>query len=77
MGFPNPFKKNSSIDDSAENDHAKAKRVRRILRTKYDDLGPINLHEGSVLVLFVSLVLLWFFRDPKFMPGWGNFVHVE
>jgi len=25
-----------------------------------------------VLVNFLMLVLLWFFREPKFMPGWGE-----
>ena len=37
----------------------------------------MTFHEAAVLFLFVSLVALWFFRDPKFVEGWGNFVHVE
>ena len=28
--------------------------------------------EVSSLVILVLLVLLWFFRSPGFMPGWGS-----
>ena len=28
--------------------------------------------EIMVLLNFILLVLLWFFREPKFMPGWGE-----
>ena len=73
IGLPNPF---SKTNNSSSN-HDRNVRVRRILRNKYDDLGAVNAHEAGVLVLFTSLVALWFFRDPKFMTGWGNFVHVE
>ena len=25
-----------------------------------------------MFVLFVTLILLWLFREPKFIPGWGS-----
>ena len=28
--------------------------------------------EGSALLIFVLLVLLWFFRSPEFIPGWSS-----
>ena len=28
--------------------------------------------EAVVSILFVILILLWFFRDPGFIPGWGK-----
>lgn len=28
-------------------------------------------NEAVVLIIFVSTVLLWFFREPGFMPGWS------
>ena len=32
---------------------------------------------SQVLFFFISLVLLWLFRDPKFIKGWGNFVKYQ
>ena len=29
----------------------------------------MTFHEFAVLMLFITCVLLWFFRDPQFMPG--------
>ena len=51
--------------------------VRNVIKKRLEEIGGMNFHEGSVLFLFVSLVLLWFFRDPGFMTGWGNFVTVS
>lgn len=47
--------------------------LRRVLRDKYRELGPMNFHQTVVLVNFGVLILLWFFREPQFMPGWGDF----
>lgn len=33
-----------------------------------------RFHEAGVLFLFILLVLLFFFRDPKFMPGWASLI---
>ena len=30
------------------------------------------MHEIQVLTLFIILILLWFFKSPHFMPGWGD-----
>ena len=52
--------------------------IKRILQTKYQELGPLNFHQLAVLANFVLLVLLWFFREPRFMPGWGDlFIFTE
>ncbi len=61
------------VSDSA----LRHEQLKRMLREELSRLGRITYHELSVLFLFVSLVLLWFFRDPQFIKGWGNFVHVE
>ena len=56
------------------------KEVRKMLRKKYEELGPVTFHEFSVLVLFIGCVCLWFFRDPQFITGWSNLitsVHVD
>lgn len=35
-------------------------------------LGPMSFGEISVLGLFSLLVVLWFTRDPGFVPGWAT-----
>ena len=51
-----------------------AKIVREVISVKYEELGPMSFHEGSVLILFIIVVLLWFFRKPEFIPGWAEVV---
>ena len=52
--------------------------IKRILKQKYEELGPLNFHQIAVLTNFVILVCLWFFREPRFMPGWGGmFLSIE
>lgn len=46
--------------------------ISEVLQKKYDDLGPVSFHEKAVLGVFSGLVVLWFFRKPGFMPGWGE-----
>uniref|UniRef100_A0A0N4YZZ4 CitMHS domain-containing protein n=1 Tax=Parastrongyloides trichosuri TaxID=131310 RepID=A0A0N4YZZ4_PARTI len=47
------------------------KRVKEALRAKYKDLGPVQYSEKCIILLFITLVTLWFFRRPKFMTGWS------
>lgn len=56
------------------------KEVKKMIRKKFRDLGPMSFHEGAVLLLFIICVMLWFFRDPGFVPGWAHFIedaHVD
>ncbi len=32
----------------------------------------MTFHEKGVAVVFLTTVLLWLFRDPRFMPGWDD-----
>ena len=43
---------------------------RNMIQRKYDELGKISMEELIVLITFISLVILWFFRSPGFMNGW-------
>ncbi|XP_078680629.1 solute carrier family 13 member 2-like [Branchiostoma floridae x Branchiostoma belcheri] len=52
----------------------------KAIRRQYDELGPFSFAESVVLVHFILLVLLWFFRDMKFIKlengqaaGWAYF----
>ncbi|UYV61351.1 SLC13A5, partial [Cordylochernes scorpioides] len=58
----------SECQDSREEDEA----ARTIISDSYKELGPMRMHEKGVLSLFMLLVLLWFFRDPQFIPGWAD-----
>jgi len=60
------FKKNSASSEMNK------KNVSKMLRDKYNALGPMSFHELAVFVLFLMVVCLWLFRDPRFMPGWGE-----
>lgn len=67
-----------SFDHSSDED--REKEVKKMIRKKFRDLGPMTFHEGAVLILFIICVLLWFFRDPGFVPGWAHFIkdaHVD
>ncbi|XP_062815307.1 Na(+)/citrate cotransporter-like isoform X2 [Anolis carolinensis] len=44
----------------------------QMLKDEYRKLGPVSFAEGSVLGSFILLVLLWFTRDPGFVPGWAT-----
>lgn len=56
------FKRSKKVDDSAN----------QIIRAEYDKLGKITFAEVVVLVNFIILALLWFSREPEFVPGWGS-----
>lgn len=42
-----------------------------LIKKKLSELGPMSFHEKGVTFFFVMAVLLWFFRNPQFMPGWA------
>ncbi|XP_041053173.1 solute carrier family 13 member 5-like isoform X2 [Carcharodon carcharias] len=51
---------------------SKEKRAYGVIQEEYKKLGPMSFAEKAVLILFILLVVLWFTRDPGFVPGWGN-----
>lgn len=70
--FMDLFRKKREAKNKSSEDQAKI--VREVISVKYEELGPMTFHEGSVLILFVIVVLLWFFRKPEFIPGWAEIV---
>nr|XP_014424068.1 solute carrier family 13 member 5 isoform X3 [Pelodiscus sinensis] len=52
----------------------KEKSALRVLKEEHQKLGSISFAEFSVLMLFLLLILLWFSRDPGFVPGWATFL---
>ncbi|NXX21576.1 S13A2 protein, partial [Podargus strigoides] len=58
----------------AANATAKAKEQQAydIIKAESKKLGQMKFAEIAVLILFVLLVLLWFTREPGFIPGWAT-----
>lgn len=44
----------------------------RVMKDEYRKLGRMSFAEGAVLTIFILLVVLWFTREPGFMPGWAS-----
>ncbi|XP_038615202.1 solute carrier family 13 member 2 [Tachyglossus aculeatus] len=44
----------------------------RIIKEEQRMLGPMTFAEVAITIIFVLLVLLWFTREPGFIPGWGT-----
>uniref|UniRef100_A0A8C6Z1L7 Solute carrier family 13 member 1 n=1 Tax=Nothoprocta perdicaria TaxID=30464 RepID=A0A8C6Z1L7_NOTPE len=51
---------------------AREKASARVIQEEYNKLGPISYPEIVTLVLFILMTLLWFTRDPGFIPGWSS-----
>ncbi|XP_007420960.2 solute carrier family 13 member 5 [Python bivittatus] len=52
----------------------KEKATLNMLKEEHRKLGPISFAEINVLMIFTLLILLWFTRDPGFIPGWATFL---
>ncbi|XP_060115058.1 solute carrier family 13 member 2 [Heteronotia binoei] len=69
LGFD--FRKHFGCSGS-DSDKLKSKVAYDVIRGEHRALGPMKFSEIIVLVLFILLVLLWFTREPGFMPGWAS-----
>ena len=47
----------------------KERLIKQVMKERHESLGPMTTHELSVFVCFVTVIVLWFFRRPLFMPG--------
>ncbi|XP_020822016.1 solute carrier family 13 member 1 isoform X2 [Phascolarctos cinereus] len=43
-----------------------------VIKEEYHKLGPMRFQEIVTLILFIIMALLWFSRDPGFVPGWSS-----
>ncbi|XP_043355108.1 solute carrier family 13 member 2 isoform X1 [Dermochelys coriacea] len=69
LGFD--FRKNFGCGANASM-KAKQKMAYRVIKDEHKKLGSMRFSEIAVTVLFLLLVVLWFTRDPGFMPGWAT-----
>ncbi|XP_077336561.1 solute carrier family 13 member 2 [Lithobates pipiens] len=65
------FKQNFGCGGKPEQKE-KEKRAYKVISEEHKNLGSMAFAEICVLVLFTLLVILWFTRDPGFMPGWAT-----
>ncbi|CAL8361410.1 unnamed protein product [Merluccius merluccius] len=68
MDQMNSLKKSFGCGKWKANDSA----AYHMVKDQYKKLGSMGFTEGTVLVIFVLLVVLWFTREPGFMPGWAK-----
>ncbi|XP_047450306.1 solute carrier family 13 member 2-like [Mugil cephalus] len=66
LGFD--FKKSFGCGTNKDGD----KQAYQVIKDEYKKLGRMSFAEISVLIVFTLLVLLWFTRDPGFIPGWAT-----
>ncbi|KAJ0003997.1 hypothetical protein NQD34_010211, partial [Periophthalmus magnuspinnatus] len=66
LGFN--LKKSFGCGEKSERD----REACAVMREEYRKLGPMSFAEIMVLVIFVLLVVLWFTREPGFIPGWAT-----
>ncbi|NXK08763.1 S13A2 protein, partial [Herpetotheres cachinnans] len=69
LGFNFPKNFGCAANASAK---AKEQRAYEIIKEETKKLGSMKFAEIAILILFVLLVLLWFTRDPGFIPGWAT-----
>ncbi len=83
----NLFRRKKSDDEEAEIrrkaeeqkdvEKRRAEAVQKMIRSKCAELGSITFQEVVVIIVFVSLLLLWFFRSPGYMTGWGDLLESQ
>uniref|UniRef100_A0A3B5B5S9 Solute carrier family 13 member 2-like n=1 Tax=Stegastes partitus TaxID=144197 RepID=A0A3B5B5S9_9TELE len=44
----------------------------QVIKDQYKKLGRMSFAEACVVVIFTLLVLMWFTREPGFIPGWAT-----
>ncbi|CAG5110903.1 Oidioi.mRNA.OKI2018_I69.chr2.g5251.t1.cds [Oikopleura dioica] len=53
-----------------ESNKEEEQAVSEMIARKYEQLGKISPEEILVLITFVIVIIMWFFREPGFMNGW-------
>ena len=52
-------------------------RIQKAIKKHYEELGPVTYEEKSLIICFLVLSLLWFFRSPGFIDGWGDIIEAD
>ncbi|KAH9524299.1 hypothetical protein Btru_054077, partial [Bulinus truncatus] len=57
---------------SPKENRQKLEKVNAMIRDEYKKLGPITYAQGTVLFLFITLVVAWITRDLGGIGGWSD-----
>ncbi|XP_032595948.1 protein I'm not dead yet 2 isoform X2 [Drosophila grimshawi] len=71
------FRANSEIARQVKRGADNSDLVKKVVKERYQDLGPWTCHEIQVIVVFVFMIVLLFTREPGFFTGWGNFLNAK
>lgn len=69
MGLWRPKSKEAQeVQVGKDNAHV----AKKVIDQRYKELGPMNMHEIQVMILFIIMVLMYFTRKPGIFIGWAE-----
>ena len=48
--------------------------LQKAIGTHFKELGPMSYEEKTLMMCFLFVSMLWFFRSPGFVTGWGDYI---
>ena len=67
----NLFQKNDEEDEATAVERKDG--IQKAVQKHLDEMGPMSYEEKTLIICFLLLSMLWFFRSPGFMVGWGDY----
>ncbi|KAK2714473.1 solute carrier family 13 member 2-like [Artemia franciscana] len=58
--------------EAKKDSDSQSRQVRSFIKSQHQGLGPIRYEEIVTMCVWIGTTLLFFFREPQFMPGWGQ-----
>ncbi|XP_060651939.1 protein I'm not dead yet isoform X1 [Drosophila nasuta] len=74
MGLWRPKSKEAQ-EVQVGNDNAHV--AKKVIDQRYQELGPISMHEIQVMILFIIMVIMYFTRQPGIFKGWADYFNAK